>query len=195
MPLDADANADEDFDLDNDSTPRRRHSPVLNRQGRPGKSSTFSNPLVKKNRPRTPPDHPRRNKFTARHPFQESPSSRRSMILEKHTYATLPGAHYDTGRYDHRDLCDGGRPSLRENPPAVHIPLGPIGTLRDANGHLYSVVSTTANMPANRSHLSLPEGRLSESTPATPHVPAPNQSRAESLLSINLPSEKDAKRK
>lgn len=187
MPLDVDADVDEDFNLVNASAPRRR-SPVSSRQGQPGNSPTFNKPIVKKNRPRASPDHLRRNKFTARQPFQESPSSRRSLL---HTYATLPGAQFDTGRCDYRDLYNGGRPPLEASPPTVHLPLGKLQTLRDEHGHLYNVVSATTN----RSHLSLPEGRLSDSTPATtPHVPAPTQSRAESLLSINLQSEKDAQR-
>ena len=190
MPLDVDANADDDLDMVDASAPRRR-SPVSSRQGQPGNSPTFNRPIVKKYRPRDSPDHPRRNKFTARQPFQESPASRRSMIIERHNYATLPGAQYDTGRFDHRDLCNGDHPSLGANPPTVHLPLGPIGTLRDEHGRLYSVISTAAN----RSHLSLPEGRTSDSTPAAPHVPVPIQSRAESLLSINSPCEKDVQKK
>lgn len=179
MPLDVDADADDDFDVVHASVPRRR-SPVSSKQGQSGNSPTFSKPIVKKNRPRASPDLPRRNNFTAKKPFQGSPSSRRSMIIERHTYA-LPGAQYDTGRYDHRDFCTGSH-SLETNQPTVHLPLGPIGTLRDGRGHLYNVVSQAAN----HSHLSLPESRLNESVPTTP--PAP-QSRAESLLSINLPNE------
>ena len=183
MPLDVDANADDDLDMVDASAPRRR-SPVSSRQGQPGNSPTFNRPIVKKPRPRASPDHPRRNKFTARQHFQESPASRRSMIIERHNYATLPGAQYDTGRVDHWNL-------LKEaNPPTV-LPLGPIGTLRDEHGRLFSVVSTAAN----RSHLSLPEGRSNDSTSAAPHVPVPTPSRAESLLSINSPCETDVQKK
>ena len=125
MPLDVNADVEEDFNLVNASAPRRR-SPVSSRQGKPGNSPTFNKPIVKKKRPHASPDYPRRNKFTARQTFQESPPSRRSLL---HTYATLPGAQYDNGRYDYRDLYNGGHPSLEASLPTAHLPLGPIGTL------------------------------------------------------------------
>ena len=175
LPLEAEVS--DGLDMDNTSTPRRR-SPAFGRQGQSGKSTSDS-PNHKKNRPRVAalPDNLRRNKYTARQSFQESPSSHRSMVV--------PGPHFDTGY---------ALSGLRENPTLVHTPLGPVSTLQDAHGQLYAVVPRES-----RSRMSLPtdrperEGRCT--TPPSPPLPAPNQSRAESLLSINMPNEKEARKK
>ena len=197
LPLD-DAD-DVDFDLDGPSTPRRRRSPVLGRRGQLGKMTISNAAPFKKSHSRPPPDQPRRHRYTARPIFQESPPSRRSMILERHAYATPPGSltrTFDTGLSNDIPSTtstltrrDGGHHSSRDNTPAAQISLGPIGTLRAANGHLYNVVSAS-RMQNSRSHLSLPIDPIyHHEDDSTPHVdmPAPTPTRAESLLSLNSP--------
>ena len=204
LPLDD--GDDEEFDLDGPST--RRRSPVLGRRGQLGKVTISNAAPFRKNHSRPLPNQPRRHRYTARPVFQESPPSRRSVIMERHTYVTPPGPQFDTGLTNTIPSTTstltrrgGGHHSSRDVTPAAQISLGPIGTLRDANGHLYNVVSA-ARMQNSRSHLSLPIDPIynHDEAASTPHVdlPTPKPSRAESLLSLNStnePKELDPRRK
>ena len=190
LPLDDGAN--ELDDLDSPSTPRRR-SPVVGRRGQLGNMTVSNAAPFKKNHSRPLPE-PRRHRYTARNIFQDSPPSRRSMILERHNYyVTPPGPPFDSGlpvipsTNPTLTRRGGGHQPSRDTTPAQN-PLGPIGTLRDANGHLYNVVST-GRMANSRSHLSLPidpiYNRHEDASAPNIDPPAPKPTRAESLLSLN----------
>ena len=188
LPLDDGDN--EEISLDGPSTPRRR-SPVSGRRGHLGNMTVSSAAPFKKIHSRPLPE-PRRHRYTARNIFQDSPPSRHSMILERHTYNVAPpGSRFDTGINPNIQSTNstltkrgGGHHPARDN----HS-LGPIGTLRDANGHLYSVVSADC-MNNSRSHLSLPIDPIynRHDGASAPHVDppaAPKPTRTESLLSLN----------
>ena len=179
------------------SEPDSLPSPVLSGRGQLGKVPILNATPLKKCCPHPLPDQPRCNRYTARTIFQESPPSQRSMILGRHTYVSAPGTPFGTGLSNLRSTTStvtrrgGGHHSCRENTSAA---LGPIGTFQDANGHLYNVVSAN-RMPNSRSCLSIPID-LNNKQPLdeeTPHVelPTSNPSPFESLLSINLPHEKE----
>ena len=158
------------------SEPDSLPSPVLSGRGQLGKVPILNATPLKKCCPHPLPDQPRCNRYTARNIFQESPPSQRSMILERHTYASAPGPPFDTGLSYLRSTTStvtrsgGGHHSCRENTTAALV---------SAN-----------RMPNSQSCLSIPidpnnKQPLDEETHRV-ELPTSNPS----LLSINLPHEK-----